>query len=82
MNDAAKRLESWIEAYDLTHQQACELIEKRTGDRLPVTTLRAWLADPRRSYARPCPGWAPVVLEDAIARGIFSDTIRVRPSKR
>lgn len=50
----------------ITQSRAAELIAEHTMRPCSVRTVRAWLADPELSSARPCPDWAVLALESRL----------------
>lgn len=48
---------------DITQDEAARLIAEQTMRPCSVRTVRAWLADPGKPSARPCPDWGILALE-------------------
>ena len=70
MNDKtpAERLREMIEGAELTQEQVAEMMTRRSGRPVSKRAVQAWLADPNRPSARPCPDWAPDLLASALGK--------------
>lgn len=55
--------------YQLTQDQAAQLITTQTYKSLKGRTIRTWLANPSASTARKCPTWAVAALRQAVESG-------------
>lgn len=50
-----------------SRQRAADLLSEITGDKVERRTIYRWLADPAETTnARRCPGWALVLLRQAV----------------
>lgn len=47
----------------LSDRAIANRLSEVTGDSVSVHAVRSWLANPKRQYARPCPGWVIVLLD-------------------
>ena len=67
--DNRDKLRGLIEASGLTREMIAELMTKQSGGR-PVSAraIRSWLIDPSHPSSRPCPEWAPALLEAALGK--------------
>jgi hypothetical protein len=52
----------------ITQEDAANLIAEHTKRPCSVRSVRAWLADPSKTSARPCPDWAVLALESKLKR--------------
>lgn len=54
---------SLLDQGDVTQTAAAKLIADQTMRPCSLRTVQAWLADPEKPSARPCPDWAILALE-------------------
>lgn len=62
-NDNRARLKAHQKRLGWSQVTLAERLSLMTGDTISVTTVRGWLADPKKRYARGCPGWPSALLE-------------------
>ena len=57
------RLHEHLDRLGWSTVNLAEWLSETTGDDISLSSVRAWLADPDRSYARTCPGWPSALIE-------------------
>jgi len=62
-SDNRSQLASHISRLGWSTVRLAEWLSETTGDDISLSSVRAWLADPDRSYARTCPGWPSALIE-------------------
>lgn len=64
-----KKFRELYQKADLTQNEVAQLIARQTMRPCSIRTIRAWLATPGLTSARPCPDWAVLTLSEAIQQG-------------
>ncbi|MCF5901486.1 hypothetical protein [Aeromonas veronii] len=61
-----QELADLLTRYGMTQARAAEFICRGSDRPCSVRAVRAWLADPSKPSARPCPEWALIALRRAL----------------
>ena len=62
------QLHELLRKHRLSQAGAAAVLSAVSGRPCSVRAVMSWLADPKRSSARPCPTWAVEMLQKAIAQ--------------